>query len=205
MGPERPGRPERSCDVVMKGGITSGIVYPEAIHELSRDYRFRSIGGTSAGAIAAAATAAAVAAWGARRPVKSETAKAEPRNPLQLRAALQMAVIFQIVLMMVHATRSFWGQAGVLTSAALLGLTDVDALTMSMSRSVGPEFTSALAALAIAVGVFSNTVMKFGLAVVLGNGRYRRIAGGALALMIAAAGAAIVIADTGRSALGAWR
>src|SRR5918996_1612841 len=51
--------PERSCDVVMKGGITSGIVYPEAIHELSRDYRFRSIGGTSAGAIAAAATAAA--------------------------------------------------------------------------------------------------------------------------------------------------
>jgi predicted acylesterase/phospholipase RssA len=51
--------PERNCDVVMKGGITSGIVYPEAIHELSRQYRFRSIGGTSAGAIAAAATAAA--------------------------------------------------------------------------------------------------------------------------------------------------
>ncbi len=51
--------PERNCDVVMKGGITSGIVYPKAIHELSQRYRFRSIGGTSAGAIAAAATAAA--------------------------------------------------------------------------------------------------------------------------------------------------
>ena len=51
--------PSLSCDVVMKGGITSGIVYPGAIVELAKRYRFRSIGGASAGAIAAAATAAA--------------------------------------------------------------------------------------------------------------------------------------------------
>ena len=49
----------RECDIVMKGGITSGVVYPLAVCELAKDYRFRSIGGTSAGAIAAAATAAA--------------------------------------------------------------------------------------------------------------------------------------------------
>src|SRR5919199_6613284 len=47
------------CDVVMKGGITSGIVYPLAICELARAYRFKNLGGTSAGAMAAAATAAA--------------------------------------------------------------------------------------------------------------------------------------------------
>jgi predicted acylesterase/phospholipase RssA len=47
------------CDLVMRGGIASGLVYPTAIETLSRTYRFRSIGGTSAGAIAAAATAAA--------------------------------------------------------------------------------------------------------------------------------------------------
>jgi len=47
------------CDLVMKGGITSGVVYPRAISRLARAYRFRSIGGTSAGAIAAAVTAAA--------------------------------------------------------------------------------------------------------------------------------------------------
>jgi hypothetical protein len=51
--------PERECDVVMKGGVTSGVVYPRAIWELSRVYRFRNIGGTSAGAIAASLTAAA--------------------------------------------------------------------------------------------------------------------------------------------------
>ena len=49
----------RKCDIVMKGGITSGIVYPCAVTRLARDYRFQSIGGTSAGAIAAAVTAAA--------------------------------------------------------------------------------------------------------------------------------------------------
>lgn len=47
------------CDVVMAGGITSGIVYPGAVSMISKRYTFRSIGGTSVGAIAAAATAAA--------------------------------------------------------------------------------------------------------------------------------------------------
>ncbi|MBX9944047.1 MAG: patatin-like phospholipase family protein [Reyranella sp.] len=49
----------RECDIVMKGGITSGVVYPLTIVELSRTFRFRNIGGTSAGALAAAITAAA--------------------------------------------------------------------------------------------------------------------------------------------------
>lgn len=51
--------PDAYCDLVMKGGITSGVVYPRLIHELSQRYRFKNIGGTSAGAIAAGACAAA--------------------------------------------------------------------------------------------------------------------------------------------------
>ncbi len=49
----------KKCDLVMKGGITSGIVYPGAVLELAKEYEFANIGGTSAGAIAAALTAAA--------------------------------------------------------------------------------------------------------------------------------------------------
>ena len=52
-------QPTRLCDVVMKGGITSGVVYPHALCEIARTYRFVNVGGTSAGAIAAAAAAAA--------------------------------------------------------------------------------------------------------------------------------------------------
>ena len=51
--------PPLQCDIVMKGGITSGVVYPGAVMALARRYRFKCIGGTSAGGIAAAIVAAA--------------------------------------------------------------------------------------------------------------------------------------------------
>lgn len=64
VGDPRPANGEyaergRNCDIVMKGGITSGVVYPRAVCELAKTFSFRNIGGTSAGAIAAAAAAAA--------------------------------------------------------------------------------------------------------------------------------------------------
>lgn len=43
----------------MKGGVTSGVVYPNAIRKVAFEYRLRSIGGTSAGAIGAVLAAAA--------------------------------------------------------------------------------------------------------------------------------------------------
>ncbi|MBI5093549.1 MAG: patatin-like phospholipase family protein [Candidatus Hydrogenedentes bacterium] len=58
-GPTRSPAPDRFCDVVMKGGITSGVVYPLAIARLAEQFTFKNVGGTSAGAIAAAAAAAA--------------------------------------------------------------------------------------------------------------------------------------------------
>jgi deferrochelatase/peroxidase EfeB/predicted acylesterase/phospholipase RssA len=50
---------DRFCDIVMEGGITSGVIYASAVVELARHYRFRSIGGSSIGAFAAALAAAA--------------------------------------------------------------------------------------------------------------------------------------------------
>lgn len=47
------------CDLVMKGGITSGVIYPKLVSRLSNHYQFKNVGGTSAGAIAAGACAAA--------------------------------------------------------------------------------------------------------------------------------------------------
>ena len=57
------------CDLVMRGGIASGLVYPHAIAKLAEVYDFRSIGGTSVGAIAAAGAAAAgIGRQNGRRP-----------------------------------------------------------------------------------------------------------------------------------------
>ena len=48
-----------SVDLTMRGGTTSGVVYPLAVCEIATHFRVRNVGGASAGAIAAAATAAA--------------------------------------------------------------------------------------------------------------------------------------------------
>lgn len=50
---------DRYCDVVLNGGVASGVVYPWALLELAREYRFKNIGGNSVGAMAAAIAAAA--------------------------------------------------------------------------------------------------------------------------------------------------
>ncbi|WP_416907014.1 MAG: hypothetical protein ACMVO5_08100 [Polymorphobacter sp.] len=50
---------QQDCDIVMRGGITSGLVYPAALAALAPHWRFRNIGGASAGAIAAGVLAAA--------------------------------------------------------------------------------------------------------------------------------------------------
>ncbi len=57
-------KPKRYCDLVMKGGITSGVAYPLASVELAKHFTLRNIGGTSVGAIAAAFAAAAEHARG---------------------------------------------------------------------------------------------------------------------------------------------
>jgi predicted acylesterase/phospholipase RssA len=50
---------DRFCDLVLTGGVASGVVYPWAVVELARHFRFRNLGGNSVGAMAAALAAAA--------------------------------------------------------------------------------------------------------------------------------------------------
>lgn len=50
---------DRYCDLVLTGGVASGVVYPWAMLELARHFHFKNIGGTSVGAMAAALAAAA--------------------------------------------------------------------------------------------------------------------------------------------------
>ena len=58
MDPNAYLAPSDECDMIMKGGITSGVVYPRAACRLAQRYRFRLLGGASAGAIAATAAVA---------------------------------------------------------------------------------------------------------------------------------------------------
>lgn len=142
--------------------------------------------------IAPAIVAAAVVAAGALRRSNEGAPAMAIRNPLQLAAALQMAALFQIVLFAVHIAQRTWGRTGVLTTAAALGLTDVDALTVSMAREIAPTASVETAALALAVGIIANNVLKTAIALVFGTHRFRVIVAAALVAIMAAAAASIV-------------
>ena len=144
--------------------------------------------------LAAPAVVAIVAVViGLRRSSNSEAPVSTIANPLQLAAALQMAILFQAMIMLVHAAGNVWGSAGVYGSAFVLGLSDVDALTVAMARGVAYAASLDTAAVAIAIGVLSNTMLKLVLALLLGSSRFRRLVGLALGVMALTALAALVV------------
>jgi uncharacterized membrane protein (DUF4010 family) len=106
-----------------------------------------------------------------------------PSNPLQIRPALEMACLFQIVLFVVDGVRHVFGESGVLISGAVLGLTDVDALTISMARVGAAGVPPVVAAKAIAIGILANCVLKLGLALLYGTTPFRRLTAAALSTM----------------------
>lgn len=149
---------------------------------------------------AAPALAGAVMFWLCLRGSNLSSAPETDRNPLQLGAALQMAAIFQLVLFGVAFAAGRFGEQGLLGSGALLGLTDVDALTMSMSRmATSGEAAVNDAAVAIALGVTVNTIVKLGIALAFGRGTYRPLAAGGLLLMAVLLAAGVWLTASGWS------
>ncbi len=127
-----------------------------------------------------------------RRTSEPATA-AGPGNPLRLLSALQLAAAFQVVLYAVDAARRVFGSQGLLVSSALAGLADVDALIYSMYKLGQGASEASLAARALAIGVLANTLLKLVLAVTLGTGSFRRLAGAGLLALAAASLAGLVL------------
>jgi uncharacterized membrane protein (DUF4010 family) len=112
----------------------------------------------------------------------------EGRSPLRLGSAILLAVGFQAVLMAMTLVHDQFGVTGVLWSAALLGLTDMDALSLAMSRLAGEPGRLGLAATAVAVGVLANSLFKSAVVLTVGAGEFRRRAGIGLLSLVAATG-----------------
>lgn len=117
----------------------------------------------------------------------------EDRNPLNIVAALQMTVLFQVVLSLVSLAESRFGDAGLYASAGVLGLTDVDALTISMAERTSTGTTVEVAAAALVLGILANTVVKTTIALVVGRGGYRTFATLGLAAMAVSLGAWLML------------
>jgi uncharacterized membrane protein (DUF4010 family) len=109
-------------------------------------------------------------------------------NGSYLRRPRSVTNIGEPQLYVVHWLGQTFGNQGLFVSGAILGFTDVDALTISMAQGVHREEWT-LAAQALSIGILSNTLLKLAVAILLGSGRFRWFAAGVLA----AIGAALVV------------
>ena len=108
-------------------------------------------------------------------------------NPFSLTAAIRFALLFAAVLLVVALVQHYLPGRGLYAVAALAGLTDVDAITLSMAGCAGDgSCTSQNAVGSIVIAVLTNTLVKAGMVFSLGAASMRA--------PIAAASAAIVAA-----------
>ncbi|MCD8283209.1 MAG: MgtC/SapB family protein [Opitutae bacterium] len=123
----------------------------------------------------------------------AEGAVPEVKNPLDLRMALKFGALYAIVVFFIERSGNAAGTSFVLVSF-LSGIPDTAAVVMSMANqaaeTVGDALTAdgsifagaeasltfRLAALGAMIGVFSNTLVKLGIAVFLGRGSFRKYA-----------------------------
>jgi uncharacterized membrane protein (DUF4010 family) len=109
---------------------------------------------------------------GRERPAAAEVAL---RNPFRLTSAIQFALLFAAVLLLVALVQRHFPGRGYYVLATLAGLTDVDAITLSLStlaREGGIDGATAVRALVLAA--LSNTLVKCGMVVVLAHATLRR-------------------------------
>ena len=114
------------------------------------------------------------------------------RNPFRMRAAIQFAAIFAVVLLATKLVSTWLPEQGIYAVAVLSGAVDVDAITLSVARMASrSELDASLAREAIVLAAVTNSVMKWVYAMVLGNAALRRmlllpggivLVGGAVAL-----------------------
>jgi uncharacterized membrane protein (DUF4010 family) len=115
------------------------------------------------------------------------------RNPFELRQAVSFGFLYGGVLFAAKAAQLWAGAAGLYLSAVLAGLTDVDAITLSvvdMHRSGLPAGT---AATAIALATLTNTVVKVGIAISVGGTTVGRPVAATLGTGIVAGFVALVV------------
>jgi uncharacterized membrane protein (DUF4010 family) len=97
------------------------------------------------------------------------------KNPFSLMAATKFAVVFAIVMLVVKLTQEYLPGGSLYVVAGLAGLTDVDAITLSMADFARQGGDAATAVGAIVVASIANTLVKCGLVAALGSGALRTL------------------------------
>jgi uncharacterized membrane protein (DUF4010 family) len=165
--------------------IASGIVFLRVLLEISAVSP--ALLSTAAGPIGVMLTVFILVTGLVWRTAKaSSPTPLEPTNPTELKTAILFGALYAVVLLVVAAGQDLMGDVGLYAAAAVSGLTDVDAITLSTARLVSTERLSPdIGWRLVMIAVLSNLVFKLGLAGALGSKAFARRLGGMGAFAIA--------------------
>lgn len=161
------GHPEAACAIIV---IASSILYFRVLVLIAvTGPSLLRAGGIPIALIGAVGAVASFIAW---RRIKSKRAISAPHeNPAQLKMALYFGAVFAAVMLVAAASRDSLNRAGTYLTAVFGGLTDVDAVTLSLTeltKSGGVDADSAWRCIVLAT--LANTLAKLGIVSVLGRG-----------------------------------
>ena len=142
----------------------------------------------------AGAAGVAYAAYLYLAPHEDDEEDVQITNPFELRPAITFGLLYGLILLVARAAEMYLGDTGVLLSAFVSGLADVDAITLSMAELSGDgEIELQTAATAIVIAMLSNTLVKGGIVMTSGSSAIRRaIRPGFLLIMITAIAAVVL-------------
>ena len=154
--------------------IASTVVYGRVLAEIAVVARpFLRTAAPPILALSAAMAAAAAALWFMSR--SHEPLSVEGQQPADLKTAFTFAALYVVVLFAVAYAKDLAGARGLYVVSVLSGLTDIDAITLSVARLVGSDqIDPAQGWRLIVVALLSNLVFKGAMAAMLGDGRLRR-------------------------------
>jgi len=95
-------------------------------------------------------------------------------TPFSLTQAAKFGLLFAAILLLVKIIGDHNQQGGLYLVALLAGLTDVDAITLSMSQYARGGGGTGIATTAIIIAALANTAVKAGIAATIGSADYRR-------------------------------
>lgn len=107
---------------------------------------------------------------------KSEITHTEmPKGkPLDLIGAMIFGIIYSVILLVVSYANENLGEGGILLSSAVAGLSDIDAITISVSKLAGTTLDFNIASIAVLIATISNTLVKMGIGIWAGSKTLRK-------------------------------
>jgi len=101
---------------------------------------------------------------------KEENAKVEVKNPYELSNAIKFSMFYAFILFISRNTLKYLGDYGLYIVAAVSGLSDVDAITLSVSKLFSASEISLLTGvIAVILAATVNTFLKWFLTISMGS------------------------------------